>query len=170
MARQAFFAYLKKIWDLSSTWRNLTNADIEPGAEEESNRCLKCNKCQQACPLTALDQPFVLNRNKCLSNLLQIEDLPREAQAVMENRVGDCEICQQACPWNKKHMDNPLSTKLTTSFQEKIASWENVFYLPNLVDLSEKGYREIFGEFNTGIPYNIFHRNALIAMDRANNL
>ena len=122
--------------------------------------------CQQACPLGALNQPYVLNKNTCLSYLLQVEHLPEEAQTFQENRVGDCEICQHACPWNKKHHDNPLVTNMTESFQKNIKGWENFFYLPNLVELSEKGYRETLGPLNTSIPYNIFQRNVLIAMER----
>ena len=56
---------------------------------------------------------------------------------------------------------------MTKSFQNKIEDWENFFYLPDLVELSEKGYREKLGHLNTGIPYDIFHRNVLIAMERA---
>jgi epoxyqueuosine reductase QueG len=148
----------------------LTNADLEHNTEEEPDRCHKCDKCQNACPLAALYQPYVLNINKCLSYLLQVEHLPEEAQAVMENRVGDCEICQQICPWNKKHLDKPLSTKMTTSFQKKIENWEDFFYLPNLVELTGKGYREIFGHLNTSIPFDVFHRNVLIALEKAKNL
>jgi len=144
-----------------------TNADLEHNTKEESNRCHNCDKCQKACPLAALDQPYVLNVKKCMSYLLQIENLPKKVQIVMENRIGDCEICQQACPWNKNHLDNHLVTNMTESFQKKIEDWENFFYLPDLVELSEKGYREILGHLNTGIPYNIFHRNVLIAMKKA---
>jgi hypothetical protein len=56
---------------------------------------------------------------------------------------------------------------MTKFFQKKIEDWEKFFYLPDLVELSEKGYREKLGHLNTGIPYNIFHRNVLIAMERA---
>jgi epoxyqueuosine reductase len=145
----------------------ITNADLEHNTYQEPNRCHKCDKCQQACPLAALSQPYVLNRSKCLSNLLQNADLPENAQAVMENRVGDCEICQQACPWNKKHLDHPLATHMTELFQKKIEDWENLFYLPDLVNLSKERYREKLGHLNTGIPYNLFRRNVLIAMESA---
>ncbi|MCF8067525.1 MAG: hypothetical protein K9L30_02955 [Desulfobacterales bacterium] len=147
----------------------ITDAPLEHNTEQESNQCDKCDKCQQACPLGALDQPYVLNRNSCLSNMLQIEHLPREAKAVMENRVGDCEICQEACPWNKKHIDHPLTTNMTESFQKKIEDWETFFYLPDLVNLSEESYREKLGHLNTDIPYNLFHRNVLIALERVKN-
>ena len=76
----------------------------------------------------------------------------------------------EACPWNRKHIRNPLLTVLTESFQKSIADWEKLFYLPNLVELSKKRYQEKFGNFNTGIPYEIFHRNVLIALERAKTI
>ena len=88
----------------------------------------------------------------------------------MNNRVGDCEICQEACPWNRKHLDNPLATNLTKKFQSKIKMWENFFYLPHLIEVSEKRYIEKLGHLNTSIPYKIFHRNVLIAMERATKI
>jgi epoxyqueuosine reductase len=148
----------------------ITNAALKHNATKESNRCHDCDKCQKACPLDALDHAYVLNMKKCLSYCLQVEHLPEEAQAVMENRVGDCEICQQACPWNKKHLDKPLATHMTESFQEKVADWASFFYLPDLVKLTEKEYIEKLGHLSTGIPYQYFHRNVLIAMARAEKM
>jgi len=145
----------------------ITNADLEHNTKEESNRCHKCDKCQKACPLAALDQTYILNVKKCMSYLLMAENLSKKVQVAMENRIGDCEICQESCPWNKKHLDNPLVTKMTESFQKKIGDWEDFFYLPNLVKLSEKGYRKMFDQLNTDVPYNIFHRNVMIAMEIA---
>ncbi len=56
----------------------ITNADLEHNNKEEPNRCHKCDKCQKACPLAALDQPYVLNVKKCMSYLLQNENLPKK--------------------------------------------------------------------------------------------
>lgn len=148
----------------------ITNADLQHNTKAESNRCRECDKCQEACPLEALDQAYVLNKNRCLSYQLQVEHLSEEAQAVMQNRVGDCEICQLACPWNKKHLDHPLATYMTESFQKTIEDWESFFHLSNLIKLSEKGYIEKLGHLNTGIPYKLFHRNALIALARAKKM
>jgi epoxyqueuosine reductase QueG len=148
----------------------LTNAVLEHNTVEEPNRCVKCDYCQIACPMKALDQPHVLRRSRCLSHLLQEENLPKDAQAVMVNRVIDCEICQEACPWNKKHIKNPLTTTMTETFQKNIEEWERFFSLPNLVNLSKNGYRKKLGPLATGIPYHIIHRNASIALERAANL
>jgi epoxyqueuosine reductase QueG len=144
----------------------VTNAIIEHNTEEEPNRCKRCNRCQIACPMGALNQPHVLNREKCLSNQLQTIFLTEKAQEVMGNRVADCEICQEVCPWNKKHLKNPLETKLTISFRKKIEEWEALFYLPNLLKITEEGYQEKFSGINTEIPYEVFYRNAKIAFDK----
>jgi ferredoxin len=141
----------------------ITNAELEHNDKEEPDRCRACDKCQKACPLAALDQPYVLDMKTCLSYLLQTENLPLTAQSVMQNRVGDCEICQQVCPWNKRHLDSPLPTKLTVSFQKKIEEWEKFFHLPGLVELTEKEYDESLGRLKTGIPFHLFHRNVLMA-------
>ena len=45
----------------------ITDADLEHNTIEESDRCRNCDKCQKACPLAALDQPYVLNVKKCMS-------------------------------------------------------------------------------------------------------
>jgi epoxyqueuosine reductase len=144
----------------------LTNADLGQSTEVEINRCKSCTKCQEACPTQALEQAYVLNRSKCLSHLLQSDNLPEEARALKENRVMDCEICQQACPWNAKHIERPLATAMTAAFEEEIPAWEEFFALPKLVELAEPEYEKALGHLNTGIPYSIFRRNVLLAMER----
>ncbi len=148
----------------------ITDADLEHNTIEESDRCRNCYKCQTACPLAALDQPYVLNVKKCMSYLLQTDKISENLKTVMENRIGDCEICQDTCPWNRKHLKSPLVTKMTHNFQKKIKDWGDSFYLPNLGRLSENGYKDMFGHLNTDIPYYLFHRNVLIAMKRAERL
>jgi epoxyqueuosine reductase len=147
----------------------VTNVILEHNEKEEPNRCGKCDKCQVACPLSAFERPYVLNRIRCLSsNLLQDGDLSEEFKSVMENRMGDCEICQDVCPWNKKHLENPLQTRLTKAFREQEKAWEELFYLPNLAKLTEEEYNNAFvGRVKTGIPYEIFYRNASSALKNA---
>jgi epoxyqueuosine reductase len=143
----------------------VTSASLPLDAREETDRCGRCSKCQQACPLMALEQPYVLNKERCLSYLLQQEDLPETARAVMGNRVIDCEICQQACPWNTKHMGKPLITATGTSFQREIPGWEEFFSLIRLARLTEQEYGESLDRLKTGIPYPLFHRNVLVALE-----
>ncbi len=148
----------------------ITNADLVPNTKEEPNLCRTCDKCQKACPLDALGQPYVLNINKCMSNLLVNNNLSDEVQNIMKNRIVDCEICQDACPWNRKNLNNPLVTNMTESFQKKIRHWEKFFFLPDLVELSEKEYKKRLRHLNADIPYNVFHRNVSIALERAKKI
>jgi epoxyqueuosine reductase len=145
----------------------ITDAELVLNPQPEPNRCKDCDACQAACPLGALERPHVLDVARCLSYQLQAKNLSPAARAAMGNRVGDCEICQTACPWNRKHLKNPLATQMTTRFQEKIASWEAFYHLPDLVELSQEGYRRQFGSLNTQIPYHFFQRNVGIAMANA---
>lgn len=143
----------------------LTTAELEVNTHQEPDRCRSCTKCQEACPVGALDQAYVLNTKKCMSFRLQVENLPTEVEAVMENRVADCELCQDCCPWNKKHVHKPVENIMTTVFREKAKEWEEVFHLHNLKNLTEKDYNQIFGRFKTGIPFNLFHRNVMLAFE-----
>ena len=145
----------------------ITDAELEHTGEREPNRCHKCTECQKACPVDALHDPYILNREKCMSNLLAEESLPQEIVAAMENRIGDCEICQNACPWNKRHLENPLNTKMANFFQNKINKFRETFYLQNLCKLSEIDYKAVFGSLNTEIPYYIFKRNIDLALENA---
>jgi len=144
----------------------VTNAILGHNEVEEKNRCKKCLKCQQACPCEALEHPYILNRKKCLSNLLQSDNLPEKAKAVMETGCLIARYVSKPCPWNKKHIESPLVTKTTTFFQNKISAWEDFFYLPNLAKITKKEYRETIDPLITKIPYAIFRRNVLIAMEK----
>ena len=143
----------------------ITDADFDLSASEERNRCRECEQCQQACPVGALEKPYVLDMKKCMSYRLQVDNLPDGIKAVMQNRVADCEICQDACPWNTKHIKRPLQTQLTISFQNDIEAWQSFFRLSDLIKLTEKKYLDRLGHLNTDIPFAYFHRNVAIALD-----
>ena len=148
----------------------ITDAKLEHTGEREPNRCHKCTECQKACPVDALHDPYILNREECMSNILSEESLPQEIVAVMENRIGDCEICQNACPWNRRHLENPLNTKMTTFIQNKINNFQETFYLENLCKFSKNDYQTVFGSLNTEIPYHIFKRNIDLALENAKRI
>ena len=145
----------------------ITDAELTHNAGQEPDHCGTCDRCQTACPLGALDQPYVLHRERCMSNLLQEDNLPDRVGDAIENRIVDCEICQQVCPWNRKHLDNPLATSMTESFQEELEDWERFFHLAELAGLSERDYDEKLGHLGADIPYPFFHRNVKNALRRA---
>lgn len=67
------------------------------------NRCGNCNRCLDACPTKALEAPFRLNSERCLSYLTieyRGETLPVEGKKT-GNKIYGCDECQKACPWNR---------------------------------------------------------------------
>ena len=67
------------------------------------SRCGNCIRCLQNCPANALEKPYTLNANRCLS-YLTIEnrgEIPVKSCSQMENRVYGCDECQKVCPWNR---------------------------------------------------------------------
>ncbi|NMB50485.1 MAG: tRNA epoxyqueuosine(34) reductase QueG [Bacteroidales bacterium] len=65
--------------------------------------CGNCRKCLNACPTGAIEKPYWLNANKCIS-YQTIENKGEIDPAVipcLQNNVYGCDICQQVCPWNR---------------------------------------------------------------------
>jgi epoxyqueuosine reductase len=78
----------------------------EPGID----RCGTCQRCLEACPTGALDNPYQLDARRCIS-YLTIEnrgEIASDLQKDMGNWIFGCDICQEVCPWNRKA---PLSTE-----------------------------------------------------------
>lgn len=74
------------------------------------NRCGNCTRCLDACPTKALESPYLLNANKCLS-YLTIEnkgEIEKEYASKMGNYIYGCDRCQKACPWNRFATPNTI--------------------------------------------------------------
>ena len=64
--------------------------------------CGSCTLCIDACPTGALDEPGVLDANKCLSYWTQSPaPIPAEYREDLGDQVYGCDICQDVCPWNR---------------------------------------------------------------------
>jgi epoxyqueuosine reductase len=68
------------------------------------DHCGSCTRCLDACPTGALDAPYQIDANRCIS-YLTIEHRGAELPAGMDSEIGDwifgCDVCQDVCPWNK---------------------------------------------------------------------
>lgn len=88
----------------------VTEAVLEYDSPSYQN-CGNCRLCIDSCPVSALEKPFELNINKCISHLtMEKENLL--AGASSENFQGyiyGCDICQDVCPWNQKRIIEPHS-------------------------------------------------------------
>jgi epoxyqueuosine reductase len=79
----------------------VTTAELEPTPPLGLD-CGSCRLCIDACPTHALDEPGVLDTNRCLSYWTQSRhSIPQDVRIALEDRVYGCDICQDVCPWNR---------------------------------------------------------------------
>jgi epoxyqueuosine reductase len=79
----------------------VTDVEIEPSPPLELD-CGDCRICIDACPTGALDEPGVLDAEKCLSYWSQAPaSIPDGYRAEIGDMVYGCDICQDVCPWNR---------------------------------------------------------------------
>jgi epoxyqueuosine reductase len=91
----------------------VTDVEIEVTPSLELD-CGECRLCIDACPTGALDEPGVLDSNRCLSYWTQSRrEIPDGYREALGDQVYGCDICQDVCPWNrgieKRRADRPLS-------------------------------------------------------------
>lgn len=94
------------------------------------NRCGNCTHCLQSCPTNALESPYLLNANKCLS-YLTIEnksEIPEEYASKMKNYIYGCDHCQRACPWNRFATPNTIEELQPTEIfmNMKAEDWDKL--------------------------------------------
>lgn len=80
----------------------ILDLELEPDGPT-TDHCGSCTRCIDACPTDAIESPFVINSNKCISYLtIELRDsIPDEFAGRMENWAFGCDICQDVCPWNR---------------------------------------------------------------------
>jgi epoxyqueuosine reductase len=79
----------------------VTEAKLEPTPPLDLD-CGSCTLCIEACPTGALDEPGVLDANRCLSYWTQAgAPIPDTYRSELRDQVYGCDICQDVCPWNR---------------------------------------------------------------------
>ena len=82
----------------------LLNIDLEHHDDAMPDHCGTCTACLDACPTTAIVEPYVVDSNKCISYATIELRTPELPDVVSENLNGwlyGCDICQDVCPWNR---------------------------------------------------------------------
>ena len=79
----------------------VTDVGLEPTPPLDLD-CGSCTLCIEACPTGALDEPGVLDANRCLSYWTQAGTaIPEPYREALGDQVYGCDICQDVCPWNR---------------------------------------------------------------------
>ena len=90
----------------------LLNVELEYDREIIEDHCGTCTACLDACPTSAIVEPYVVDSRKCISYAtieLRDETLPGEIAENLNGWLYGCDICQDVCPWNRfeKPTDEP---------------------------------------------------------------
>jgi epoxyqueuosine reductase len=118
----------------------LLNLDLEPEDTEIADQCGSCSLCIDACPTSAIVEPYVLDANLCISHAT-IESRTSEIRADvadhLEGWLYGCDICQDVCPWN--HM---TSASIEPRFQPRAGNVNAS--LSEIQQLTPEAYAERF--------------------------
>lgn len=141
----------------------ITNADLAETYQIEEDHCGSCTLCAASCPGRALANRS-LDRSRCLSNLLEEDDMPETVKEMPDNYFFECDICQEACPWNRAHLEEPLESKILDSLTGRNELLE-MFRFDNLFNMDEDTYNAKILPLLTGVklPYALFRRNVKLA-------
>jgi epoxyqueuosine reductase len=136
----------------------VTDVELEASAPLGLD-CGSCRLCIDACPTGALDEPGVLDSNRCLSYWTQAPHaIPEPYREELGASVYGCDVCQDVCPWNrgveKRRSDRPLANDATPTV--------------SLVEWLERDGGELVAELDRlYVPRNDprwLKRNALVAL------
>ncbi len=82
----------------------ILNVELEYETETIEDHCGTCTKCLDACPTSAIVEPYVVDSKACLSYAtieLRDSELPENIKENLSGWLYGCDICQDVCPWNR---------------------------------------------------------------------
>lgn len=92
--------------------------------------CGTCTKCIDACPTSAIVEPYVVDGSKCISyfTIELKEAIPNEFKDKMDNWMFGCDVCQDVCPWNSfsEFHQEPKFNNTTGFLNFNTADWNQL--------------------------------------------
>jgi epoxyqueuosine reductase len=82
----------------------LLDIELDHDATIVEDHCGTCTACLDACPTSAIVEPYVVDSNKCISYAtieLRDDKLPEAVAEHLNGWMYGCDICQDVCPWNR---------------------------------------------------------------------
>ena len=82
----------------------LLNMELEYDEVAVADQCGSCTLCLDACPTSAIAEPYVVDSNLCISHATiesRAAEMPANISAHLEDWLYGCDICQDVCPWNR---------------------------------------------------------------------
>lgn len=82
----------------------LLDIELDYDTDIVPDHCGTCTMCIDACPTSAIVEPYVVDSRRCISYAtieLRNDELPSEIANNLEGWIYGCDICQDVCPWNR---------------------------------------------------------------------
>lgn len=93
-----------------------------------TDHCGACTRCIDACPTSAIIEPYVVDGSRCISyfTIELKEEIPEGYH--FNDWVFGCDICQDVCPWNrfsKPHQEEKFMPNVNLLTYDK-KEWEEI--------------------------------------------
>ncbi|MCF7823220.1 MAG: tRNA epoxyqueuosine(34) reductase QueG [Candidatus Marinimicrobia bacterium] len=105
--------------------------------------CGTCVACIDACPTSAIVEPYLVDGSKCISYAtIELEpevSIPDDIRAGMDDWIFGCDICQDVCPWNRFEKSSGIKAF------EPVEGFRSG-RLPEFHQMDEDGFQRQFGK------------------------
>jgi epoxyqueuosine reductase len=81
----------------------LLNLELEYDEVQMADQCGSCTLCIDACPTSAIVEPYVVDSNRCISHATiesRAAQIREDVAAHSDGWLYGCDVCQDVCPWN----------------------------------------------------------------------
>lgn len=137
----------------------ITDIELEPDAQD-NRTCENCRMCIDTCPTSAIVEPYVIDRRRCIQALTNWYGLlPVEIAEVWGDRLYGCTDCQDKCPANQNV--KPRAPRADVGYVGPSVS------LREVLSISELDYRRKYGHNQMAahwVDFRAIKRNALVAL------